>query len=50
MTRFWWTNPGDTAIPGRSAAKVEQAPSTSPKYKNQINIVDATWASYQILS
>ena len=45
-----WTNPGGTAIPGRSAAKVEQAPSTSPEPKNQFNIVDPTWGSYQILS
>ena len=45
-----WTNPGGTAIPGRSAAKVEQAPSTSPSAKTQFNIVDPTWGLYQIVS
>ncbi len=33
-----WANPGGTAIPGRPVAKVEQAPDTSPEFKNQFNI------------
>lgn len=33
-----WANPGGTAIPGRPVAKVEQAPDTSPRFKNQFNI------------
>ena len=33
-----WATPGGTAIPGRPVAKVEQAPDTSPKFKNQFNI------------
>ena len=42
--------PGGTAIPGQPVAKVEQAPTTSPSSKNQFNIVDPRWGSYQILS
>ena len=30
--------PGGTAIPGQPVAKVEQAPTTSPRFKNQFNI------------
>jgi len=35
---FDWADPGGTAIPGQPVAKVEQAPNTSPGYKNQFNI------------
>ena len=45
-----WADPGGTAIPGQPVAKVEQAPYTSPKSKNQFNIEDVQWTSYQILS
>ena len=45
-----WADPGDTAIPGQPVAKAEQAPDTSPSAKNQFNIVDPRWGSYQILS
>ena len=45
-----WAAPGGTAIPGQPVAKVEQAPDTSPSAKNQFNIVDPRWGSYQILS
>ena len=33
-----WADPGGTAIPGQPVAKVEQAPDTSPRFKNQFNI------------
>ena len=33
-----WADPGGTAIPGQPVAKVEQAPDTSPMFKNQFNI------------
>ena len=33
-----WADPGATAIPGQPVAKVEQAPDTSPRFKNQFNI------------
>ena len=33
-----WANAGSSAIPGRPVAKVEQAPDTSPRVKNQFNI------------
>ena len=42
---FWfclfmrWAIPGRTAIPGRPVARAEQAPSFSPQFKNQFNIV-----------
>ena len=45
-----WADPGGTAIPGQPVAKAEQAPDTSPISKNQFNIVDPRWGSYQILS
>lgn len=45
-----WADPGGTAIPGQPVAKAEQAPDTSPSSKNQFNIVDPQWGSYQILS
>ena len=45
-----WADPGGTAIPGQPVAKAEQAPDTSPSSKNQFNIVDPRWGSYQILS
>ena len=45
-----WAVPGGTAIPGQPVAKVEQAPDTSPSSKNQFNIEDIQWMSYQILS
>jgi len=45
-----WANPGGTAIPGQPVGKSEQAPVSSPKFKNQFNIVDPQWGSYQILS
>ena len=39
--RGWWAVPGGTARPGQPVAKVEQAPNTSPKSKNQFNIIVA---------
>ncbi len=45
-----WADPGGTAIPGQPVATAEQAPNTSPSAKNQFNIVDPRWGSYQILS
>ena len=45
-----WAIPGRTAIPGRPAARAEQAPCISPKSKNQFNIEVAVEATYQILS
>lgn len=45
-----WADPGGTAIPGQPVGKSEQAPVSSPKFKNQFNIVDPRWGSYQILS
>ena len=45
-----WANPGGTAIPGQPVGKSEQAPVSSPRFKNQFNIVDPQWGSYQILS
>ena len=33
-----WADPGGTAIPGQPVAKAEQAPDTSPRFKNQFNI------------
>ena len=45
-----WAVPGGTAIPGQPVGKSEQAPASSPKFKNQFNIVDPQWGSYQILS
>lgn len=45
-----WADPGGTARPGQPVAKVEQAPDTSPKSKNQFNIVVPQWGTYQILS
>lgn len=45
-----WADPGGTAIPGQPVGKSEQAPVSSPKFKNQFNIVDLQWRSYQILS
>ena len=45
-----WAVLGSTAIPRQPAGKSEQAPGSSPKFKNQFNIVDLQWRSYQILS
>ena len=45
-----WADPGGTAIPGQPVGKSEQAPVSSPKFKNQFNIIDPRWGSYQILS
>ena len=45
-----WADPGGTAIPGQPVGKSEQAPASPPKFKNQFNIVDLQWRSYQILS
>ena len=42
--------PGGTAIPGQPVAKVEQAPDTSPRFKNQFNIEAPLSGAYQILS
>ena len=36
--KFLWADPSDTARLGQPVAKVEQAPSTSPLYKNKFNI------------
>ena len=41
MIIIFWAAPGGTAIPGQPVAKVEQAPDTSPIFKNQFNIVVA---------
>jgi len=45
-----WADPGGTAIPGQPVGKSEQAPVSSPRFKNQFNIIDPQWGSYQILS
>ena len=45
-----WADPGGTAIPGQPVEKLEQAPTSSPSSKNQFNIEDPQWESYQILS
>ena len=33
-----WADPGGTAIPGQPVEKLEQAPKSSPKSKNQFNV------------
>jgi len=33
-----WADPGGTARPGQPVPKVQQAPDTSPGFKNQSNI------------
>ena len=38
-----------SAIPGRPVVRAEQAPATSPNFKNQFNIVVTQWATYQYL-
>ena len=45
-----WADPGGTAIPGQPVEKLEQAPKSSPKSKNQFNIEVPHWGTYQILS
>ena len=45
-----WAVPGGTARPGQPVAKSEQAPASSPSFKNQFNIVGPQWGPYQILS
>ena len=45
-----WADPGGTAIPGQPVGESEQAPVSLPKFKNQFNIIDPRWGSYQILS
>ena len=45
-----WADPGGTAIPGQPVTEPEQAPGTLSPYKNQFNIEEDTWSSYQILS
>ena len=39
-----WADPGGTAIPGQPVGKSEQAPVSSPRFKNQFNIVDLQWS------
>ena len=45
-----WADPGGTVIPGQPVEKLEQAPKSSPKSKNQFNIKVPHWGTYQILS
>ena len=45
-----WAIPGGTAIPGRPAEELEQAPVSLPSSKNQFNIEVPQWGTYQILS
>ena len=45
-----WAVPGGTARPGQPVEKSEQAPASSPSFKNQFNIDGPTWGPYQILS
>ena len=50
IVSYVWATPGRTAIPGRPVARAEQAPGILPVSKNQINIVVALEATYQILN
>ena len=45
-----WAVPGGTARPGQPVEKSEQAPASSPRFKNQFNIDGPQWGPYQILS
>ena len=45
-----WAVPGGTARPGQPVEKSEQAPASSPQFKNQFNIDGPQWGPYQILS
>ena len=45
-----WADPGGTARPGQPVEKSEQAPASSPQFKNQFNIDGPQWGPYQILS
>ena len=45
-----WAGPGGTAKPGQPVEKSEQAPASSPSFKNQFNIDGPQWGPYQILS
>ena len=45
-----WAVPGGTARPGQPVEKSEQAPASSPSFKNQFNIDGPQWGPYQILS
>jgi hypothetical protein len=45
-----WADPCGTAIQGQPVTEPEQAPDIPSPFKNQFNIEEDTWSSYQILS
>ena|SRR5690348_7891659 len=47
---IYWADPDCTAMPGRPVDERKQASRPHPGVKNQFNILDPQWGSYQILS